>query len=239
MREAEERSWRAVAVHFRSCSGEVNLTPRMYHSGETEDLDWITRTLTVREPTLRIGAVGVSLGGNVLLKWLGEKGEGAPPQVLAAAAISTPFNLAACARVLDRGLNRSMYTAGFLRTLKAKLRKKQRLYDRLLDLPAALRARTFAEYDRLVTAPLHGFADERDYWTRSSSGPYLAQIRRPTLLINAINDPFMPAAALPRDAASSTPTSSARAATPASSKAPPAGARGRRAAPSPFSSAIC
>lgn len=202
MREAEERSWRAVVLHFRSCSGEVNLTPRMYHSGETEDLDWIMRTLTVREPTLKIGAVGISLGGNVLLKWLGEKREGAPPQVQAAAAISTPFNLAACARVLDRGLNRSMYTASFLRTLKAKLRKKQRLYDRVLDLPAALRARTFAEYDRLVTAPLHGFADERDYWTRSSSGPFLARIRRPTLLINAINDPFMPAAALPRAAAS-------------------------------------
>src|SRR2546430_14932652 len=156
------------------------------------------RTLTVRQPTLKIGAVGISLGGNVLLKWLGEKSEAPPPQVQAAAAISTPFNLAACARVLDRGLNRSMYTASFLRTLKAKLRKKQRLYDRLLDLPAALRARTFAEYDRLVTAPLHGFTDERDYWTRSSSGPYLAQIRRPTLLINAINDPFMPPAALPR-----------------------------------------
>ncbi len=189
-------------MHFRSCSGEVNLTPRMYHSGETEDLDWVMRTLTVREPTLKVGVIGVSLGGNVLLKWLGEKGESAPPQVRAVAAISTPFNLAACARALDRGLNRSMYTAGFLRTLKAKLRKKQRLYDRLLDLPAALRSRTFAEYDRLVTAPLHGFKDERDYWTRSSSGPYLAQIRRPTLLINAINDPFMPATALPRDAAS-------------------------------------
>src|SRR5204862_5303614 len=96
--QAEERSWHAVVLHFRSRSGEVNLTPRMYHSGETEDLDWIMRTLTVREPTLKIGAVGISLGGNVLLKWLGAKREGAPPQVQAAAAISTPFNLAACAR---------------------------------------------------------------------------------------------------------------------------------------------
>lgn len=200
MREAQALGWRAVVVHFRGCGGAVNLTPRMYHSGDTEDLDWVVGRLTAREPTLTIGIVGISLGGNVLLKWLGEKGEDAPAQVVAAAAISTPFNLAACSRVLDRGFNRAVYTTNFLRTMKAKLRKKERHYADTLDLTSALRARTFAQYDRLVTAPLGGFKDERDYWDRSSSVPYLAQIRRPTLLINALNDPFLPATALPRDA---------------------------------------
>src|SRR5216684_3420026 len=113
------------------------------------------------------------------------------------AAISTPFDLAACARELDRGFNRAIYTESFLRTMKAKIRAKRHLYDDRLDVAAALRARTFTEYDRFFTAPINGFADEHDYWARASSAPYLERIRRPTLLINAINDPFMPAACLP------------------------------------------
>jgi hypothetical protein len=116
---------------------------------------------------------------------------------VAAAAISTPFDLAACARVLDRGFNRTVYTESFLRTMRAKIRAKAHLYDGRLDTAAALRARTFAEYDRFFTAPINGFADELDYWTRASSGPYLERIRRPTLLINALNDPFMPGSCLP------------------------------------------
>jgi len=144
--------------------------------------------------------MGISLGGNVLLKWLGELGERVPASVAAAVAISTPFNLAASATVLDRGLNRRLYTANFLSTMKAKLDQKAHLYRDFLDLPAARRAKTFAEYDRLVTAPLNGFADEQDYWTRSSSAQFLPGIRRPTLLINALNDPFIPASALPRAA---------------------------------------
>ncbi len=154
--------------------------------------------LTAREPDLRLGLVGVSLGGNVALKWLAERGEDAPAQVAGAVAISTPFNLAACAAALDRGLNRTLYTVNFLSTMKIKLDKKAKIYEGVLDLPAARKAKTFAEYDRLVTAPLGGFANERDYWARSSSGPLLTQIRRPTLLINALNDPFIPAVTLPR-----------------------------------------
>jgi predicted alpha/beta-fold hydrolase len=152
-----------------------------------------------------VGLVGVSLGANVMLKWLGERGEGAPFQVAAAVAISTPFNLAACAAVLDNGINRRLYTASFLSTMKSKLDKKAHLYEGVLNLPAALKSRTFAEYDRLVTAPLSGFASEQDYWDRSSSAQFLPQIRRPTLLINALNDPFMPASALPRAAVSKSP----------------------------------
>ncbi|OGL26009.1 MAG: hypothetical protein A3G97_10715 [Candidatus Rokubacteria bacterium RIFCSPLOWO2_12_FULL_69_21] len=195
--EAAALGWRAVVFHFRSCSGELNRGPRLYHAGETSDLDWVIGKLIEREPTTPLGLVGVSLGGNVALKWLGERGEGAPAQVRAAATISTPFDLTACALSLDRGLNRPLYTARFLRSMRAKVRAKRRLYDGLVNVPAALRARTFAVYDRLATAPINGFADERDYWARASSGPYLARIRRPCLLINAANDPFVPAVTLP------------------------------------------
>ena len=198
LRELEQVGWRGVVVNFRSCSGEVNRSRRMYHSGDTEDLDFVLGRLIAREPNLRLGLVGVSLGGNVALKWLAERGDKAPSQVAGAVAISTPFDLAACAATLDRGLNRALYTVNFLSTMKSKLDKKAQLYDGVINLQAARKARTFAHYDRLVTAPLGGFANEHDYWARSSSGPLLPQIRRPTLLINALNDPFIPASTLPR-----------------------------------------
>ena len=200
LRELEAVGWRGLVVNFRSCGGEVNRSRRMYHSGDTEDLEFVITRLAAGEPDLRLGLVGVSLGGNVVLKWLAERGERAPAQVAGAVAISTPFDLAACAAVLDRGLNRVLYTPNFLSTMRAKLERKAHLYEGILDLSAARTAKTFAEYDRLVTAPLGGFTSERDYWTRSSSGPLLSQVRRPTLLINALNDPFMPASALPRAA---------------------------------------
>jgi hypothetical protein len=185
-------------LNFRSCGGEINRGPRLYHSGDTGDLALVVSTLIARAPSEPIGLVGVSLGGNVALKWLGEERDAAPAQVVGAAAISTPFDLGACAAQLDRGLRRTLYTAEFLRTLRAKLRAKAQLYDGRLDLAAGLRARTFAQYDRHVTAPLYGFADERDYWERSSSARYLGGIRRPCLLISAVNDPFLPPSALPR-----------------------------------------
>jgi hypothetical protein len=200
LREAARAGWRAAVLHFRSCSGELNRAARFYHSGETGDLGWVVATLVEREPDTILGLVGVSLGGNVLLKWLGEQGAGAPRQVAAAAAISTPFDLTACAGALDRGFSRLVYTANFLRTMRVKVRAKASRLDGVVDIGAALRATTFAEYDRSVTAPLNGFADERDYWGRTSSGPYLGAIRRPCLLINAANDPLIPVASLPTGA---------------------------------------
>ena len=155
------------------------------------------RALTEREPALRVGAVGISIGGNVLLKWLGEQGEAAPKSLAGAVAISVPFDLEACARAMDRGLQRRLYTASFMRSFRVKTRAKARAFPGFVDLDRALSARTFAAYDRAVTAPLHGFADEVDYWTQSSSGPYLARIRRATLLLGALDDPFVPAASLP------------------------------------------
>lgn len=199
--EIAARGWRGAALNFRSCSGELNHLPRFYHSGDTGDLDAIVRRLIERDPEARLGAVGASLGGNVLLKWLGEQEVDAPKQVLGAVTISAPFDLAASARVLDRGFERAVYTANFLRTMKLKVRRKAERYPGFVDVPAVLRARTFAAYDRALTAPLHGFADEVDYWRRASSGPYLGRIRRPTLLINALDDPLVPPGALPDPAA--------------------------------------
>lgn len=197
LRGIAARGWRGVALNFRSCSGELNRLPRFYHSGDTDDLDEVVRLLVAREPHLRLGMVGTSLGGNVILKWLGERGEDVPKVCKGAVAISVPFDLAACARVLDRGFRRAVYTARFMRTLRRKVRDKVTAVGAFVDARAVARARTFAAYDRLVTAPLHGFADEVDYWTRSSSGRYLAAIRRRVLLINAIDDPFVPPQTLP------------------------------------------
>ena len=194
---AAARGWRAGVLYFRSCSGELNRLPRFYHSGDTGDLDHVLRSLADREPGVRVVIVGISIGGNVLLKWLGEHGDGAPKLVEGAAAISVPFDLVACARVMDRGLQKWLYTASFMRSFRQKTSAKARAYPGFVDVRAALRARTFAAYDRVVTAPLHGFADEIDYWRQASSAPYLTAIRRPTLLLNALDDPFVPAASLP------------------------------------------
>jgi len=133
----------------------------------------------------------------VLLKWLGEQGDAAPAAVRAAVGISVPFYLEPCARVLDRGFQKWVYTANFMRTFKQKVRAKVPIHGAFVDLEAVRRARTFAAYDRVVTAPLHGFADEVDYWRRASCGPYLPKVARPTLLISALDDPFVPPAGLP------------------------------------------
>lgn len=191
------QGWGGVVLNFRSCSGEPNRLPRFYHSGDTDDLDEIVRLLTTREPGRIILSVGVSLGGNVLLKWLGEQGDGAPAAVAAAVGISVPFDLEQCARTLDRGFQKWVYTANFMHTFKQKVHAKAQQYGAFVDLDAVRRARTFAAYDRVVTAPLHGFADEIDYWRRASCGPYLAKVRRPTLLLSAVDDPFVPRTALP------------------------------------------
>jgi predicted alpha/beta-fold hydrolase len=194
---AREAAWRGVVLNFRSCSGEPNRMQRFYHSGDTGDLDAIVRRLVRQEPDVRLAVVGVSLGGNVLLKWLGEQARAALPNVRAAVGISVPFQLEPCARTLDRGFRKWVYTANFMRTFKQKVRAKAQVHGAFVDLDAVRRARTFAAYDRVVTAPLHGFADEVDYWRRASCAPYLARIGPPTLLLSAADDPFVPPDALP------------------------------------------
>jgi uncharacterized protein len=197
--EAAGRDWRLAIPHFRGCSGSLNRLPRGYHSGDSDELDWMLRRFAdIGRP---LHAAGVSLGGNVLLKWLGERGRAAAAIVRRAAAISAPLDLAvlaACAAALDRGLNRRIYTRLFLLTLKAKAFAKSTLRHIVLDERRLARASTLREYDDLVTAPLHGFRDAEDYWVRSSSAPWLDRIEVPTLLLNARNDPFLPAHALER-----------------------------------------
>jgi len=199
LREASRRGWDGVAMNFRSCSGEMNRRPRFYHSGETGDLEEVLSSLIERRPGRPIALVGYSLGGNVLLKWLGEREDDLPETVLAAVAVSVPFDLAAAAYRVDHGLSR-IYGQVFLRTLKKKSAAKARLFPGLLDPKEIAAIGSFAEFDNLVTAPLHGFADARDYWKRASATPRLLTIRKPTLLINASDDPFLPSSCLPRDA---------------------------------------
>jgi uncharacterized protein len=186
------RGWRCVVPHFRGCSGPANRLPRAYHSGDSAELDWILRRL---RPDC---AVGVSLGGNVLLKWLGEQGDGARPIVRRAVAVSAPVDLAASGGALERGLNRALYARHFLVTLRAKAAAKIARHGLAIDARRVAQARTLHEFDDLVTAPLHGFRDADDYWARASSAPWLERIRVPTLLLNALNDPFLPRAALER-----------------------------------------
>ena len=186
--QALAAGWRCVVPHFRGCSGELNRLPRAYHSGDSAELDWILRRLDARY------AVGVSLGGNALLKLLGEKGTGIG--LRRAAAVSAPLVLAAAGRSLDQGLNRELYTRIFLKTLKKKTFEKIRQQKIRIDAVRLEKARTFWEFDDAVTAPLHGFLGADDYWARSSSAPWLPSIRIPTLVLNARNDPFMPASAL-------------------------------------------
>jgi predicted alpha/beta-fold hydrolase len=179
------RGWRLAVPHFRGCSGTLNRLPRAYHSGDSEEIDWVLRRL---RPAY---AAGVSLGGNALLKWLGERGSEAAELVTRAAAVSAPLSLTASARVLDVGLNRRLYVRHFLLTMKAKAIAKAALGQLALDPFRIARMRTFREFDDLVTAPLHGFRDAEDYWARASSAPWLARIRVPTLVLNARNDPFL------------------------------------------------
>jgi uncharacterized protein len=179
--------WRVALPHFRGCSGEPNRRPRAYHSGDSEEIAWVLERFAAP-----VHALGVSLGGNALLKWLGERGEAARARVRRAAAVSAPIDLAAAGNALDRGLNRLLYTRHFLATLKPKSLAKLQAFPGLYDGRKVRAARSFREFDGLVTAPLHGFCDTDDYWSRASSGPYLEGIRVPTLLLNARNDPFLP-----------------------------------------------
>jgi predicted alpha/beta-fold hydrolase len=200
MSMARQCGWRAVVPHFRGCSGEPNRLARSYHSGDSQEINWILRRLKERHPHAEIFALGVSLGGNMLLKWLGEQGAAACGIVQRAAAVSVPLDLLVAARGLDCGANRLIYTRHFVRTLKRKILAKMAAHGLQLDARLVRRASTFREIDDLYTAPVHGFRDAEDYWIRSSAKPWLKHIEVPTLLINACNDPFLPPSALPAQA---------------------------------------
>jgi predicted alpha/beta-fold hydrolase len=204
--------WRCTVLHFRSCARDPrrpgrwlpNRRPRLYHSGDTADLDFAARALAAREPETPLYAVGVSLGGNALLKWLGENGARSP--VEAAATISVPYDLALAARHLEHGARR-LYASHFLKTLKAKALDVMARFPRETEHmdPDRIRfAQTFREFDDRATAPLHGFTSADNYYLKSSSQRFLARIEVPTFCINSSDDPFLPEEVLARarDAAS-------------------------------------
>jgi hypothetical protein len=207
LHEAQRRGWAADLLVFRSCGDEPNRALRLYHSGETSDLDFVVRRLVADDPARALLIAGVSLGGNVLLKWLGEQGDAAPRQLLGAAAVSVPFDLARGSRHLDRGFSR-VYQAHFLRSLRRKALEKSTRFPEAIRAEVVLRPRTLYDFDDLVTAPVHGFRDADDYYTRSSSLPYLARIRVRTLLLSARDDPFLPSEVLDevRDVARANPS---------------------------------
>lgn len=196
MYEAASRGWRGMVPHFRSCSGEVNRLPRAYHSGDVTEIDWILARAKAEAPDQPLYVAAISLGGNATLKWLGEQGSLATPVVAAAAAISAPLDLMAAGEALEHGFCK-LYTWNFLKTMKRKAFEKLARHPGIFRAEVAHAARTLREYDNEITAPLHGYKDTDDYWTRASSKRGLIDVRVPTLVLNAKNDPFLPAFALP------------------------------------------
>ncbi len=197
MRDFADRGWRGIVPHFRGCSGEPNRLPRAYHSGDSNEGDWILRRIHARWPHARLHAAGISLGGNMLAKWLGEREEDAR-FVTAAASIGAPLDLAAGGAALGRGFN-LVYTKMFLSTLKEKALAKTQRFPGIADAAAVRASRTMRDFDNAFTAPVHGFRDADDYWARASGKPWLAGVKIPHLVLNALNDPFVPAASLPRE----------------------------------------
>lgn len=193
---ARSRGHAYAVPHFRGCSGELNLGPRAYHSGDFEEIGWILARLRAQHVGPII-AVGISLGGNALLRWAEEMGEQAARTVQAVASVSAPIDLAASGWAIGRGFNRLVYTRMFLNTMKPKALRKLAQHPGLFDATALHAVRDLYEFDNLFTAPLHGFRNTEDYWARASAKPHLHRIRVPALVLNARNDPFVPGWSLP------------------------------------------
>lgn len=194
--------WSGVVMHFRGCSGEINRAARFYHSGDSQEINWGIRRLApyVRaRGATKFYACGVSLGANALLRWLGESQQHANI-IDAACAISAPLNLTAGGAALGRGFN-MLYTRIFLQTLKQKSLRKLEQYPDLFDRDTMMQARDLYTFDNVVTAPLHGYRNTEEYWHRASACHVLNDITVPTLILNARNDPFLPAQYLPKTAA--------------------------------------
>jgi uncharacterized protein len=189
-RALARRGWDVLAWNLRGCGGEPNRLARFYHSGDTQDLRELLAHALASHPAESVALLGFSLGGNLMLKYIGEESGGIDPRIQRAVAFSVPCDLACSATALERPGNR-IYMAAFLRSLRSKLREKQRRFPAVFSLDGLEAIRTFREFDDRFTAPLHGFRDAADYWARSSSRGFLPRIRIPTLLVNALNDPFL------------------------------------------------
>lgn len=196
---ARDRGLAFAIPHFRGCSGELNAGPRAYHSGDFEEIGWIL-TRFRQQHVGPIVAVGVSMGGNALLRWAQEMGSMAGEVVQAIAAVCSPIDLAASGMAIGRGFNRLVYTRMFMKSMVSKALQKLQQHPGLFDRSAMLEARDLYEFDKVFTAPLHGFKNTEDYWQRASARPHLHRLRIPTLLVNAKNDPFVPVWSLPTQA---------------------------------------
>lgn len=208
MHTVREAGWRGVVPHWRGCSGEPNRLPRAYHSGDHAEAGWLIEALSRsagspgrpvsadRPGPAPMFAVGVSLGGSALLNWLGRAGPDAKQWLNAAAAVSAPLSLRTGGEAIERGFNK-VYTWNFMRTMRRKGLEKSRQFPHHVDRDRIRRTRTLYDFDDAFTAPLHGFHSADDYWDRGSSLKWLKHIALPTLIINALNDPFMPFDALP------------------------------------------
>lgn len=194
---ANQHGFEFTVVHFRGCSGEINLAPRAYHSGDYEEIDWILQKLK-KIHQMPMFAVGVSLGGNALLRWAEEMGKAACKVVKGVTAICSPIDLAAGGKQIGIGFNKHVYTKRFLSSMKPKAMKKLEQFPGLFDRDAVLQAKNLYDFDNAFTAPLHGFKNTEDYWERCSAKAHLKQIKIPALVINAKNDPFIPASCLPK-----------------------------------------
>lgn len=192
-----QRGWHLAVPHFRGCSGEPNRLLRAYHSGDSDEVDWILRRLQ-QSASGELLAMGVSLGGNALARWAGLQQQAAAELVKGAAVICAPLDLVAGGVNLGQGLNRWIYTPMFMRTLVPKALAKWQQSPGVFDRERLQRARTLHDFDDVFTAPVHGFRDADDYWSRASAKPLLQQVAVPLLLLNARNDPFVPAHSLPR-----------------------------------------
>ncbi|HEY3046280.1 MAG TPA: alpha/beta fold hydrolase, partial [Polaromonas sp.] len=188
---ARSHSWACAVPHFRGCSGEPNLAPRAYHSGDFAEIDWILRRFA-RQHSGPVVAVGISLGGNALMRWAGEMGAEAGQVLAGLASVCSPLDLAASGWAISRGFNRQVYTRMFLKTMVPKALRKLEQHPGLFDRDRLLAARDLHDFDNVFTAPLHGFKDADDYWARASAKPHLHRIGIPALALNALNDPFIP-----------------------------------------------
>jgi predicted alpha/beta-fold hydrolase len=196
LQAAYKQGWRGAFMHFRGCSGEPNRLPRGYHSGDTHDVSFIVNRLLDREPDVSLAAIGYSLGGNVLLKWLGETGRQNP--LKAAVAISVPFDLHSASKRIQRGFSR-FYQWYLLKCARARLLEKLLAMDAPINLTSLAEAQTIREFDHHYTVPMHGFANVDEYYTITSCGRYLRAIKVPTLILHAKDDPFMSEDVIPNE----------------------------------------
>ncbi len=203
-RMLNRHGWDALAWNYRGCSGEVNRRLRMYHNGAIDDLDTVVRHALSRGAYRQAALIGFSLGGNLTLMYLGSKGNSLDSRLGNAAAFSVPCDLAAGARALAKRSN-CIYMRDFLHSLHGKIRAKMSLMPGAISDDGYGRIRTFKDFDDRYTAPIHGFRDAEDYWHRCSSGRFLSNIEIPTLIVNAVDDPFLADGCYPAAQAEASP----------------------------------